>query len=294
MKKRKKKLLKKIANLIEAGLAYTFYYIIRLLPIKLSSACGYFLGKRLIPLFVPNRADIAVKNIMLAFPKKTKKEAKEIFAKSCGYFAAGVFEIPRITDLESRITFIDEYNTFDSMKNSTSLVFSAHYGCWEIFSSRFVNIAAESYNIYKSPKNSYLEKFFAKIRDNDKGMKMITLNKQRLVSLSHEIKQKNININMLVDQKVKEGIAVNFFGRDALTSTFLPLFALRYNLPLIPVRVVRKRNFKFDIILEKPIVLEKTGDKDKDIENLTLAMNQKIEEWIVEDPSQWFWLHKRW
>ncbi|MDR2007494.1 MAG: lysophospholipid acyltransferase family protein [Alphaproteobacteria bacterium] len=285
---------KKIINLCEAGLAYIFYGIFRLLPVRVGSSMGYSLGKALIPIFIKKRAVVAVANIQLAFPEKSLAEAREIFAKSCGYFAASVFEIPRITDLESRITFVDEHNTFETMKNSTSLVFSAHYGCWEIFSSRFVSIADSSYSIYKSPKNPYLAKFFAKIRDNDAGMKMITLNKQRLVSLNNEIKNKNININMLVDQKVKEGIAVDFFGRPALTSTFLPLFALKHNLPLIPVRVVRRKDFKFDIILEKPINIEKTGDKEKDIESLTQLMNKKIEEWVRDDPSQWFWLHKRW
>ncbi|MDR0484540.1 MAG: hypothetical protein LBH40_04625 [Alphaproteobacteria bacterium] len=294
MKKKKKKSFKKITNFLEAVLAYTFYYLLRLFPVRVSSSIGYFLGKRLIPMFSGDRKKVAINNILLAFPQKTKQEAKEIFAKSCGYFGASIFEIPRITDLESRINFIDEHNVLQSMKNTTSLVFSAHYGCWEIFSSRFVGLADIHYSIYKNPKNPYLESFFIKIRDNDSNMKMITLSKQRLVSLNNEIKHNNVNINMLVDQKIKEGIKVDFFNRAVLTSTFLPLFALKYNLPLIPTRVVRRDNFMFDIILEKPIQIEKTDNKEKDIEKLTTLMNKKIEEWIIEEPSQWFWLHKRW
>jgi KDO2-lipid IV(A) lauroyltransferase len=297
MKKKKKSfktLAKKATNFLEAILAYAFYYILWLIPIRVSSSIGYFLGKTLIPIFSGNRKKVAFKNIALAFPEKTPKEVKEIFIKSCGYFGSAVLEMPRIKDNLKRVNFIDEHNILQTMKNAKTLVFSAHYGCWEIFSSRFEDIADMSYSIYKKPNNPYLVKFFANFRSNLEGMKLITLSKQKLVALNNEIKHKNISISMLVDQKVREGIKVDFFNRPAYTSTFLPIFALKHNLPLIPVHVVRRKNYMFDIILEKPISIEKTNNKEKDIETLTKAMNQKIEEWVQNDPTQWFWLHKRW
>jgi KDO2-lipid IV(A) lauroyltransferase len=71
--------------------------------------------------------------------------------------------------------------------------------------------------------------------------------------------------------------------------------ALRYDIDLIPVRCIRiGREFKFDAKVEKPLFIEKSADTTADIENLTLKINQTLERWITEYPSQWFWVHNRW
>lgn len=296
MKKKKKqnKHIKKLRYFLEAILAYIFYYILFLVPITWSSRLGYFLGKKLIPLFLSSRKDEVIKNIQLSFPKKTPQEVEEIFVESCGVFVATIFEIPRSRFLFKRITVTDKFNTLDHIKNNKSLIFSAHIGNWEIFTAGFFSINNKSFSIYKKPNNYFLEKFFYNIRYLPKEMELITLSREKLLYLNNQMKNNNIFINMLVDQKIREGIAVDFFGRPAYTSTFFPLFAYKYNLPLIPVHVVRKPNCKFEIILEKPIDIKRTGNKEEDIKNLTILMNSKIEEWIKENPSQWLWLHKRW
>lgn len=297
MKKKKKKQnkhIKKLRYFIEALLAYIFYYIFQLIPVVWASKLGYFLGKKLVPLFVGNRKDEVINNIMLSFPEKTKKEAEEIFVESCGIFVASIFEIPRSKDLLKRSTLIDKDNTLEHIRNNKSLIFSAHTGNWELFGSQLYSLPNKSFIIYKKPNNYFLENFFSKIRRVPETMELVTLNRGKLLYLNSQIKKNTVFISMLVDQKIKEGIQVDFFGRPAYTSTFFPLFAYKYNLPLIPVHVIRESNCNFKIILEKPIDIARTGDKETDIKNLTILMNQKIEEWIKENPSQWLWLHKRW
>jgi KDO2-lipid IV(A) lauroyltransferase len=296
MKKKKKqnKHLKKLRYFLEAVLTYTFYYIFQLIPVVLASKIGYFLGRTLVSFFVGDRKEEAIKNILLSFPEKTLSEAEEIFAESCGFFVATIFEIPRLKDLANRITIIDEHNTLENIKNNKSLIFSAHIGNWEMFLYPFVNLTNKSFAIYKKPNNYFLESFFLKIRNPPKTMDLIRLNREKLIYLHNQIKNSNVFINMLVDQKIREGIAVDFLGRPAYTSTFFSVLALKHNLPLTPVHVIRDPNCKFRIILEKPINIIPSGNKEEDIKNLTILMNSKIEEWIKENPSQWLWLHKRW
>jgi KDO2-lipid IV(A) lauroyltransferase len=91
---------------------------------------------------------------------------------------------------------------------------------------------------------------------------------------------------------MNDGIPVPFFGHPAMTAPALAEFALRYDLPLIPARVVRKRGGAyFNAKVYPPLEFTRTGDKEKDI---MTAVNAMIESWVREYPDQWFWVHKRW
>ena len=72
--------------------------------------------------------------------------------------------------------------------------------------------------------------------------------------------------------------------------------ALKYNVPLIPFRSIRVgRKFAFEVRIEKPLEFKKTDNiTDSEVFALTVKMNEKLEEWIKEYPSQWFWVHNRW
>ena len=43
-----------------------------------------------------------------------------------------------------------------------------------------------------------------------------------------------------------------------------------------------------------PINFKKTADFEKDKENITIKINQIIEEMIKRNPGQWIWTHGRW
>ena len=46
--------------------------------------------------------------------------------------------------------------------------------------------------------------------------------------------------------------------------------------------------------VHEPLNLEKTGETLKDIEIITLKINQEIEKMILKNPNQWIWTHDRW
>ena len=43
-----------------------------------------------------------------------------------------------------------------------------------------------------------------------------------------------------------------------------------------------------------PIDFEKTADFEKDKENITIKINQIMEQMIKRNPGQWIWTHGRW
>ncbi len=102
------------------------------------------------------------------------------------------------------------------------------------------------------------------------------------------------HIAMLVDQKQNDGIAVPFFGRDAMTGPALASFALRYDCAVVPVRVERTIGARFRIIAEKPLALPRSGDAAADMLAIMTQVNGVLERWIRQRPDQWFWVHRRW
>ncbi len=54
------------------------------------------------------------------------------------------------------------------------------------------------------------------------------------------------SLGLLIDQKMNDGIAAPFFGRPAMTAPRRPpQLALRFGLPLVPIRVERLEPARF-------------------------------------------------
>jgi len=97
-----------------------------------------------------------------------------------------------------------------------------------------------------------------------------------------------------VDQKMNDGIAAPFFGRPAMTAPALAMFARHFDLPVIPVRVVRVAPARFRLICEAPMHFPRTEARDADILRITTTVNATLERWVRHDPAAWLWLHRRW
>ncbi len=289
-------MLNKIKIKLPILLIKLFYWVVSFLPLHIASIIGYFIGYYIISNVVLNRKKHALMNIKLSFPEKNHKEILHIYKQSCANFGAILFELPAIDSMESRINIIDPHNMLDFIYNNKTVVFSAHTANWEIYAFPFIK-KAYSYAIYKKINNKEMDNYLRSKREQHKQgcIKLIPANKEGLIFLSNELKKNlPVTISLPTDQKAKEGILVDFFGRPALYPRILQFFTLKYNLPIIPLRVIRKKNCTFDIIIEKPLIFQKTNDSNRDIYELTKIMNSKIEEWVREYPSQWFWLHRRW
>ena len=79
-----------------------------------------------------------------------------------------------------------------------------------------------------------------------------------------------------------------------MTAPAIAELSLRYDMPLIPGRVMRTKGCHFKGTVYPPLDFEKTGDKEKDMLAIMTQVNALLESWIRENPEQWFWVHKRW
>jgi len=101
-------------------------------------------------------------------------------------------------------------------------------------------------------------------------------------------------LGLLADQKMNDGLAVPFLGHLAMTPAAPAQLALRFRCPLIPGRVERLGPARLRIRIEPPLSLPETGDRGRDLQELTAAINARIGTWVTERPGDWLWFHRRW
>jgi KDO2-lipid IV(A) lauroyltransferase len=102
-------------------------------------------------------------------------------------------------------------------------------------------------------------------------------------------------IAVLADQGVL-GLAssfVQFFGRPAKTPKGFAVFALRFNSDALFMDMLREPGGKFRVVFE-PIEIDRTGDKEKDVDAMVQRYSQILEKWVRQYPEQYFWQHRRW
>ena len=93
----------------------------------------------------------------------------------------------------------------------------------------------------------------------------------------------------MIDQRVSEGEKINFFNKEALTTTLPAQLAIKYQLPIIPVFIDRYENSNFLIKFYNPI-----NPSGANKSTLTEKLNIVLEEMIKKNPYRWIWTHNRW
>jgi len=93
----------------------------------------------------------------------------------------------------------------------------------------------------------------------------------------------------------RKGIFADFFGRKASSYKSIGLLAITYKLP-VAIGYGRRigDKFFFEIGIERIIMPSEWQGREDALEWITSAYNQAIEEFVREEPEQYWWLHRRW
>lgn len=277
-------------DFVSAFFVYFAMFIVRLLPLDWASAMGGKLG-RIIGPHIAGATKTARKNLKAAFPEKSENEIEEIIKDVWENMGRTGVEFALIDKLADRITIEGlEHLTNAGKDGKPSLFFGAHMGNWELplIIGGIHGVTVNAF--YRAPNNPLLLKVFSSRHLAGELIPKGAPGAKRAFSLL----KKGQSLGILIDQKLNDGIAVPFFGRDAMTGTALAEFALRFDAPMVPIQCLRENGANFRLILHPPLEIEKTGEREKDVATIMLSVNSMIEGWIRENPGQWLWLHRRW
>ena len=182
----------------------------------------------------------------------------------------------------------------DDLKNSGkgALLFSAHIANWEIAPLITSRYNLETTSIYRHANNPINDKMIQWLR---KGICQYAPKGPKGAKEIFKALRNKKCAAVLADQKLNEGKSINFLGHPAKTATAIAEFSIKLSLPIIPIHVVRVEGPTFQYIIEKPIKLPNRNlSHEEKVLFILNSINEKMGEWILQNPEQWLWIHNRW
>lgn len=281
---------------LQAIAAFAVLIPLRHLPLTWAATIGAGLARLVGPLTGAHKT--ARRNLEKAFPEKSSQEIDHILGEVWDNLGRSVGESTQVDKIrtigpDSRVEIIGEENLTQAMESGQSfIVFSAHMANWEVASLIPAQRGHPMVNVYRRVENPWIERWGRKIRGRFTA-ELLPKGREGSKRLLGVLKE-NKPLGLLIDQKLNEGLAVPFFGRNAMTTQSPAELAIRLQCPLIPARLERLPGSRFRVTILPPMDLPDSGDRKADVLALTTEMNALLESWIRERPGQWFWVHKRW
>ncbi len=284
-----------VPRFLEASLLWLGYGLFAGLPLDAASSLGGWLARAIGPGL--KVSGVATRNLKRAFPEKTDAEIAEIVRGVWDNLGRVAAELPHIARMD---IFDDGRFTVSGLEHvehlrddgAPGLVFTAHFGNWELPALAARQRGLDLSFVYRAANQPTAERLIRLSRRWIKGNLIAKGGAGARQSLG--LLMAGGHLGILPDQKMNDGIAVPFFGRDAMTAPALARLALRFDCPVVPLRAERTGGARFHIRFYPPLNIPHSGDRQADVLALMCEVNRMIEGWIRERPEQWLWLHRRW
>ena len=265
-----------------------------LLPVDWASAVGGWLGRTIGPRLGISRR--ALNNLRRAMPANSEAENRRIVDGMWDNLGRSVAEFPHLDTIcaagSQRVEIVNGEDV--AMLRDTgqpAILFGGHFANWEVGPSTIHRLLGPSLlSVFRASNNPWADRVLRRRMPARRAVAKGADGGRDLIRHLH----RGGHVAMLVDQKMNDGIAVPFFGHDAMTAPAIARLALRFNCPIVPVRVERLNGSRFRFTVLPRIELTDTRDTADNVRATLTRVTAVIEDWIVARPEQWLWIHRRW
>ena len=241
---------------------------------------------------------VALRNLTAAYAsEKTDREIKAIARQVFKHFSRGAFEFFYLLSLnrdqvDAMIDIEGREHLDDALAQGNGcIVVTAHYGNWELLARKFAICGYKINVIARDSDDPGMTTITTRIRET--GGYRVFDRDQPIIGAFRSLKNNEI-LGILPDQNESGGIFVDFFSRPVATATGPAVLSLKSGAPIVPAFAARTSSDKYRATVYPRIEFTPSGDRQKDILDLTALITQAIEREIRKNPSQWLWLHDRW
>jgi len=287
-------------------LDYLFYLLVRAIAvfvqlsrpdtsIRTARFLGYYLW-----LFYRRGRLRALENLRQSFPDKDLHWLEHTTRRSFEHIAMLAFDVFWTTRLINSSTwsrYIDLGDLAEPLRlvlNDRGVIMvTGHYGNFEVLGYALATFGLESYSIARPIDNPFIDKYLRSVRQRQG---QIIIDKKGATESMLSILHSGSTLSFIADQNAgRKGIFVDFFGRRASTYKSIGLLALEYNLPII-VGYCRRIDdrYRFKIGFTRIIYPHQWRDQDNPLAWITAEYTAGIEQFVRQDPEQYWWVHRRW
>ncbi|OCW81852.1 lipid A biosynthesis acyltransferase [Pelagibacteraceae bacterium GOM-A2] len=284
--------MRKFFYLIEFILIKLFFFILIIIGYKNGSNLGDFIGRLFGPIF---RSKKLIENNLEQSGIVDKNNYNKIISKIYGNYGRILAEYPFLKAFRNNnlnkfieIEGLENLNKIKREKRRAVFI-SGHFNNFELMALQIEKAGINLCAIYRPLNNAFLNKTMEEIRENFICKNQIKKGRSGTRQIIENIKKGN-SVALMIDQRVREGIKINFFGKPASTTTIPAQLIKKYKCDLVPIYIERRKNNYFKMFVSEPIKIR----ENKSIKEITEHLNKILEKMILKNVDQWIWTHDRW
>ena len=287
------KLIKFFKYFFESILIISFFIIFKILGIKIST----FISGKIFTFFGPlfRSKKIISKNLKKAYPGISDEEIKIKMCQMWNYYGKIFAEYPFLNDFRNKslgnnIEILGQEILENLKKKNENVIFiSGHFDNFELMAMSLekngINLAA----IYRPLNNYFMNKIMEYLRKKYICKNQIKKGRTGIRDLLTSFNNGS-SIALMIDQRVSEGLKLDFFGDKAYTTTIPAQFVKKFNCKVVPICIERNNEIHFRLTIFKPLEFNRNDSAEKITQNL----NFWLEKTIQIPTTRWIWSHDRW
>ena len=284
--------MKKINHLIQFIVIRILFTIFRIIGYKASSNLGFLIGKYLGPIF--RSKHLIIKNLEKANIDR-KNNFEKIASNVLGNYGRIFSEYVHLKNFKN--DSLQKYFSIEGLdhlknikKSGEKVVFiSGHFNNFELMAMQIEKAGVDCAAIYRPLNNPYLNSIMETIRIRDICKNQIKKGRAGTREIIRFL-SKGTSIALMIDQRVREGEKIDFFGNPATTTTIPAQLIKKYGCSVVPIYIERKESHHFKMYVSKPIKISRS----RSISEITKHLNDILEKMILKNIDQWIWTHDRW
>jgi KDO2-lipid IV(A) lauroyltransferase len=243
----------------------------------------------------------ALANLRRSFPQLSEKQRERLARRSMQeipMLGVEVLFTTRLVRLDTWSRYVELENFRDVLalllrRDQGLILLTAHYGNFEILGYVLALLGFPTSSIARPLDNKYISDWLFGVRER-LGQKVI-IKKGATEEVVQVLDQKGA-VGFVADQNAgSKAIFVDFFGRKAATYKSIGLVAMQYEVPIVVGYARRLRDrFHFQVGAQDIIYPDDWKRQDNPLHYITQRYTSAIENFIRKDPSQYWWVHRRW
>jgi len=289
--------VRRLRQAVEALLQCLVMGLFWLLPLDWASALGGWLTRQIGTRLPVNRR--ALKHLAIAFPDMPEAERRRILAGMWENLGRMIAEYPHLGAIAEPASGRIEVHGAERLEavrrvGRAFIVISAHMANFELMPIAAYKHGHNMTVISRPVNNPFIQRILLFFRERPTGdwgkiPKGVEGARQAVRLL-----QQGLNLGVLVDQRVSQGVALPLFGHPARTNLGIARLAIEYGIEVFPAHLERLGGARFRLSIEEPLRRPQLGDRQTEARAMMTEVNGILERWIRHRPEDWLWLHRRW
>lgn len=250
---------------------------------------------------LPRHRNRAISHLTDAFGDKYSPAEISRIADRClesvAMFAVEAVCLPRLISPTTWPSFIRVRNLDTAidvlLSGRGAVLVTAHYGSFEVVGHLLAAQGFDVTAIMRPENNFYLNRFLVNSR-RMLGLKL--LDKKGAAASAEGLLLDGSLVAFIGDQDAgRKGMFVDFFGKPASTYKSIGLLAMSADVAIL-VGYARRLGgvAKYEVGIDRVIYPHEWKEKDDPLRWITEEYTKSFERFICQEPSQYWWVHRRW